>query len=295
MPGVGGAVEGSGYHELNVGESIDQKTPDGGKGVVALEAFDDRSVTVRVVGDRVEIPLGHFANRTLGNPPGDVLNVAVLKGLRVGADVTRPFMSGSRYSLSLVNLAKDARLFVGPAEQSLSGSGQYAFPVPDFEWNYGENWLQQVPYGWHLGVDMDAERGHPLVAVTEGTVQAIRHYDASGQEDYWGNGLALLGDDRRVYIYMHWDELAGGVEEGSRVRAGELIGSMGRSGFETKPFGTHLHFEVMILRHPEQFTFGFELEPEVLPTPNRVLQPNLEGFVVNPYPYLVEWYIDNRR
>lgn len=69
---------------------------------------------------------------------------------------------------------------------------------------------------------------------------------------------------------------------------------MGRSGFETKPFGTHLHFEVMILRHPEKFTFGFELEPEVLPTPNRVLQSDSKRFVVNPYPYLVEWYIRDK-
>ena len=35
---------------------------------------------------------------------------------------------------------------------------------------------------------------------------------------------------------------------------------------------------------------AFETEPEVLPTPNRVLAKDVEGFVVNPYPYLVDWY-----
>ena len=48
----------------------------------------------------------------------------------------------------------------------------------------------------------------------------------------------------------------------------------------------------MILRHPEKFRFAFELELDVLPTPNRVLLPETEGYAVNPYPYLVEWYLN---
>lgn len=215
------------------------------------------------------------------------------EGLRIGADMTRNYMSRSKYSLSLVNLEKDARIYLGPADEPLSAPGSYEFPVPDYDWNFGENWLHPVPYGWHLGVDLDGEQGHPLAAVTDGTVVAVRHFDAAHQEeDYWGNGLALLGDDRRLYIYMHWDSLAEGVSEGSRVRAGAELGRMGRSGFASKPFPTHLHFEIMVLRHLEEFRFAFELEPVVLPTPNRVLLSETEGHAVNPYPYLVEWYLN---
>ena len=47
-----------------------------------------------------------------------------------------------------------------------------------------------------------------------------------------------------------------------------------------------------MLRHPEDFRFAFALEPDVLPTPNRVLPAATEGFAVNPYPYLVEWYLN---
>ena len=91
---------------------------------------------------------------------------------------------------------------------------------------------------------------------------------------------------------MHWDSLAEGVSEGSRVRAGAELGRMGRSGFASRQFPTHLHFEIMVLRHPEEFRFAFELEPDVLPTPNRVLPPETEGNAVNPYPYLVKWYLN---
>lgn len=280
-----------GYRELNVGETVNMAVG-GDRRAVRLVAFDDRSVTVQVNRTTVRIPLGHFADRRLGNPPGDVPQVIEIGGLKIGAEVTRALMRGTRYSRSLVNLDKDARLWIGQAGRPMSPPGPHVFPLPDYAWHFGENWLQPVPYGWHLGVDLDAQRGHPMVAVAGGTVVAIRHYDPEREEeDYWGNNLGLLGDDGLLTCYMHWDRLATGVDVGSRLRAGEPVGWVGRSGFETKPFATHLHLEVMVLKRPRAFTFAYELEPDVLPTPNRFLQPELGGYAVDPYPYLVEWYL----
>jgi murein DD-endopeptidase MepM/ murein hydrolase activator NlpD len=254
---------------------------------------------VRVDGARARIPLGHFADRRLGNSPGDVPNVVEIEGVKVGAEVNRTYMRGTRYSTSLVNLHRDARLTIGPAGAPMTPPGAHVFPLPDYAWNYGENWLQAVPYGWHLGVDLDAARGHPLLAIADSTVIAIRRFDAARQadavhppEDYWGNNLALLGDDGILYCYMHWERLAEGIVIGRRVRAGAVVGAVGRSGFESKPFATHLHLEMMVLKHPERFTFAYALEPEVLPTPNRYLQAAVEGHAINPYPYLVEWYLE---
>ena len=169
------------------------------------------------------------------------------EGLRIGADMTRNYML-----VGCTILAQTGRPQEGyhasdlrPADKIRSlHPAVTTFPVPDYDWNFGENWLHPVPYGWHLGVDLDGEQGHPVAAVTDGTVVAVRHFDAAHQEeDFWGNGLALLGDDRRLYIYMHWDSLAKGVSEGSRVRAGAELGRMGRSGFASRPFPTHLHLE----------------------------------------------------
>lgn len=276
----------TGYHDLSVGESVTTAGPQ-----VTLLGVDGRSATVQVGNREVSIPLGRFRNRLLPNPPDDVPSVVETDGVRIGADVTRPFMRGSKYSRSLVNLEKDARLFIGPSDRPMSPEGTHVFPVPETDWCFGENWLQKVVYGWHLGVDVDEVRGHPLVSITDGTVLAIRRFDPGTQEeDYWGNGLALLGDDGFVYVYMHWDELADGVAEGARLKAGDSIGPMGRSGFDSTQITTHLHLEMLVMRHPERFRFTFEVEPDVLPTPNRFLPEDVEGYVVNPYPYLVEWY-----
>ena len=52
---------------------------------------------------------------------------------------------------------------------------------------------------------------------------------------------------------------------------------------------------MMILKHPEKFYFAYEPDPSVLPTPNRLLQGAVEGYAVNPYPYLVEWYLKSNK
>ena len=286
-----GQSSASGYRELDVGETIVHATAGGRSVKIRLDAYTERTIAVQVDDTPVLIPPGHFSDRRFGNPPGDVPSVVEVTGCKLAAEVTRTYMTGTRYSLSLVNLHKDAPIWVGDAGQPMTRSGEHVFPLPDYDWNYGENWLSAVPYGWHLGVDLDAMRGHPLLAITDGTIVAIRRFDALHQEeDYWGNNLALLGDDGILYCYMHWDHLAAGIAVGSRVHAGLRIGAVGRSGFESKPFVTHLHLEMMVLRHPRAFSFAYEPEPDVLPTPNRVLQAELEGHAINPYPYLVEWY-----
>jgi murein DD-endopeptidase MepM/ murein hydrolase activator NlpD len=281
------------YYELNIGETLNHATKDGNQTTIRLEAITNRDLTVCVNSTTVSIPLGHFASTKVAQAPGDVVNVVEVEGVKIGADVTKAFMSGTKYSLSLVNLRKDARLYVASAGEPMSPAGVHRFPIADYQWNFADNWLNKVPYGWHLGIDPNAELGQQLVAVTDGTVIAIRHYDPAPDEpeDYWGNNLGLLGDDGILYLYMHWDQLAAGIVEGSVVQAGDALGTVGRSGFETKPFPTHLHFEMLILKHPGRFYFAYELEPEVLETPNRFLPPDVEGHVINPYPFLVEWYL----
>jgi murein DD-endopeptidase MepM/ murein hydrolase activator NlpD len=259
---------------------------------VTLEAADDRSVTVQVNDSRAKVPLG-FADDTVAAPPDQVPDIAEIEGLRIGADVTKAFMTGTRYSRSLLNLHKDARLYIGEVGKSLSPVGTHVFPLPNYdEWDLGGTWLKKVIYGWHLGIDLRSKIGHPIVSVTDGVVTAIRQYDAERQEeDYWGINLSVLGDDGILYCYMHWDRLAEDIAEGSRVRSGDPMGTLGRTGFETKPFPSHLHFEMMLLRHPEKFCFAYGPEPEVLTTPNRFLQPEVDGYAINPYPFLVEWYL----
>jgi murein DD-endopeptidase MepM/ murein hydrolase activator NlpD len=279
------------YYELNIGESLTHTLKNGKQVTIRLDGIAERTLSVTVNSTLVTIALGHFAPTVVAQAPGDVVNIVEVEGIKIGADVTKVFMSGTNYSLTQINLHKDARLYINDAGERLSPPGTYRFPIADYAWNFADNWLNKVPYGWHLGIDPNAEMGQPLVAVTDGTVIAIRHYRPlpDESEDFWGNNLALLGNDGVLYLYMHWDHLAPAIDVGSVVKAGDALGAVGRSGFETKPFPTHLHFEMMLLKHPENFYFSYEMEPGELP--KRYLPAEVEGFVINPYPYLVEWHL----
>ena len=54
----------------------------------------------------------------------------------------------------------------------------------------------------------------------------------------------LTGSDGTYFFYAHLDSFAPGIAIGSAVRAGQIIGYMGSTGFAGSP---HLHFEV----HPK--------------------------------------------
>ena len=85
----------------------------------------------------------------------------------------------------------------------------------------------------HQGVDMMADYGTPLVAITSGTATYVA-YDGSG-----GNMIFLDGDDGNSYWYMHNQENF--ISEGQHVETGESIGTVGDTG---NAAGTpHLHFE----------------------------------------------------
>lgn len=92
----------------------------------------------------------------------------------------------------------------------------------------------------HLGLDLAAPRGTPILASKGGTViYTGREFRGFGKMILIesGNGWATL--------YAHLDKIL--VSEGQRVAQGEVLGAMGRTGRAT---GVHLHFEIRKSRGP---------------------------------------------
>ncbi len=88
---------------------------------------------------------------------------------------------------------------------------------------------------WHGGTDYAAPIGTPVRAVADGRVlKATRNWVA-------GNYVVVRHDDGTESKYLHLHERAAPVVEGARVRQGEVIGLVGKSGRVTGP---HLHFEL---------------------------------------------------
>jgi murein DD-endopeptidase MepM/ murein hydrolase activator NlpD len=87
--------------------------------------------------------------------------------------------------------------------------------------------------GHHAGIDIDGQRGDPILAAAPGVVVS------AGTDGPYGRRVEIDHGDGIVTLYAHADRLL--VHTGDQVRAGQRIAEVGRSG---NARGTHLHFEV---------------------------------------------------
>jgi murein DD-endopeptidase MepM/ murein hydrolase activator NlpD len=93
----------------------------------------------------------------------------------------------------------------------------------------------------HRGIDIfptDDEVARVLVACTDGVIEEQRIL-AGSQGNAW-----VLKDDAGVsYRYHHIADFEPGLEVGSSVRRGDVLGTMGSTGNANYP---HLHFEIRL-------------------------------------------------
>lgn len=93
----------------------------------------------------------------------------------------------------------------------------------------------------HRGTDLFAPRGTPVVAAANGIVWKV------GNNPLGGRVVWVFGEGPALYYYAHLDDWAPGLDEGQRVRRGEVLGFVGTTGnaARTPP---HLHFGIYPLR-----------------------------------------------
>ena len=89
----------------------------------------------------------------------------------------------------------------------------------------------------HQGVDFSAPRGTPILAAGDGVIDKI------GWAGGYGRQLILRHANGYKTSYNHMHRFARGMKKGSRVRQGQVIGSVGSTGFSTGP---HLHYEMLV-------------------------------------------------
>lgn len=88
--------------------------------------------------------------------------------------------------------------------------------------------------GWHTGVDIAAPRGSSITAVLPGTVIF------AGRSGRYGNVIRIRHDNDLESLYAH--NLKHYVKKGSKVRKGQKIATVGKTGRAT---GYHVHFELL--------------------------------------------------
>jgi murein DD-endopeptidase MepM/ murein hydrolase activator NlpD len=137
-------------------------------------------------------------------------------------------------------------------------ASHYVFPIDggaSYVDTYGAG-RNDIYDGWHHGDDLFAPLGTPVVAVARGTLSLV------GWNELGGWRVWLTDRKGNSFYYAHLAGYARWILTHPHVRAGQVLGFLGRTGdaFTTDP---HVHFEI----HPHQPAFvGLGYDGAVDPT-----------------------------
>ena len=141
-----------------------------------------------------------------------------------------------------------------------------AFPVSTWH-NYSYSNGYGAARGWggrraHEGIDIFAGYGVPVVSTSYGIVEIM------GWNKYGGYRIGIRDIYNTYQYYAHLQGFAEGIEEGSIVEPGQVIGSVGSTGYGPEgtsgKFDPHLHFGLYKFDGRREWAF-------------------------NPYPHLLRW------
>ena len=102
----------------------------------------------------------------------------------------------------------------------------------------------------HKGVDYAAPTGTPVRAAGDGRI----HF--RGRQGGYGNAIVIEHGGGISTLYGHLSRFAKGASQGQRVRQGQVVGYVGRTGLASGP---HLHYEYLVNgvhRNPQTVKLG---------------------------------------
>lgn len=123
----------------------------------------------------------------------------------------------------------------------------------NYSFNHYDDFGNSRSYGYkrvHLGNDLMGSVGTPIIAVESGTVEALGWNQYGG----WRIGIRSF-DKKRYYYYAHLRKdhpYAKDLVEGQVVKAGDVIGYLGMTGYSQKENVNninipHLHFGMQLI------------------------------------------------
>ena len=158
-----------------------------------------------------------------------------------------------------VNIVSDALVGLNPITNTIQiknpADGSVVKEInPEVVWpiegNISLRFAESSSYQkFHSGIDIVSEGGligDPITTAMEGTI-------IYAGEIFWGYGKHIIIDhgDNVSSLYGHLDRIF--VFKGQKVKIGDIIGTMGNTGWSTGP---HLHFEIRV--------YGIPVNPEVV-------------------------------
>lgn len=119
---------------------------------------------------------------------------------------------------------------------------KYTFPISGCTYTY-TRYHHDYP-----ATDILAKKGCKYLAVTSGVVDEIRKTDTYNYKKptpltKGGIYVSIIGDDGVRYYGSHLKKIADGIEVGSRVEVGTLLGYVGDTG-DARGTAPHVHFGI---------------------------------------------------
>ncbi len=131
----------------------------------------------------------------------------------------------------------------------------------------------------HKGVDYAAPSGTPVRAAGDGRI----HF--RGRQGGYGNAIVIEHGGGISTLYGHLSRFAKGAAQGQRVRQGQVVGYVGRTGLASGP---HLHYEYRVHgvhRNPQTVKLG-DARP--------IAEESRADFIARSAPLLAELDLINR-
>lgn len=124
------------------------------------------------------------------------------------------------------------KVSVGTTVSALTGAGRFVWPTSGIIYGlYGKTSITSN----HTGVDIAASSGTTIYASAAGEVVEVG-YNANT----WGYYVKIKHDSTYSTLYLHMSRYT--VTKGQKVKQGDVIGYVGRTGFVT---GSHCHFSII--------------------------------------------------
>lgn len=157
-------------------------------------------------------------------------------------------------------LEEQIRITIDPASLPRKGTGVMGWPLPDVSsascWDGGagfKNCITQF-FGYtqfaaagayngkgHNGADFRADIGTPVLASSDGIVEAVGDTDVGCRGASYGRWVLLKHTNNLSTLYAHLSQIS--VSKDQQVSRGTKIALSGKSGYATGP---HLHFGMYV-------------------------------------------------
>lgn len=215
--------------------------------VARLQELEEQGDGLRLRLDKIFLAYGLSMDESIGQGGYPFEAVPAVESLHSGL-----VDEGQQALARLEEQSQVLSAFLGEVHDFEAAHAEQVRTTPSLCPLRGESFVLTSPFGqrrspftkevdFHAGIDLAAPEGSPIYAPADGFVTFAGRYDLKRSVGWWryGNLVVVRSGDRFVTLFGHCDEVH--VKTGQRVRQGELLATVGSTGWSTSP---HLHYEV---------------------------------------------------